>query len=242
MKYLPISLGIAATALFLYAAAQTINTTPSLNQIMTPDDQQKTGIDKLTPDERAQLEIWIQTYTQSKVASLQQKTTKAKKASMKPSFGVLTINVRGGQFLILMDSSVWEVAPDDIFTSSAWLSSIALEITYDTSDPNAYFPFIIKNQYSGLTVHARQASMDDIPDSTQPSNNGANPDSGTPATGGDGSDTSSDDTTDQDTSDTQDSGPTFSNPPPPPRSDPVPNRQQQVTPNLHTPPPPSPKV
>jgi hypothetical protein len=169
MKYLPISLGITATALFLYAAAQTVNTTPSLNQIMTPDEQTRTGVDKLTPDERTELETWIQTYTQSKVASLQQKTTRAKKVSMKPSFGVLTINVRGGQFLILTDSSVWEVSPDDIFTSSAWLASIAVEITYDNSDPEAYFPFIIKNQYSGLSVHARQASMDDIPLPTDPS-------------------------------------------------------------------------
>lgn len=241
MKYLPISLGITATALFLYAAAQTVNTTPSLNQIMTPDEQTRTGVDKLTPDERTELETWIQTYTQSKVASLQQKTTRAKKVSMKPSFGVLTINVRGGQFLILTDSSVWEVSPDDIFTSSAWLASIAVEITYDNSDPEAYFPFIIKNQYSGLSVHARQASMDDIPLPTDPSDNGANPSGGTSATGGSDSSTD-DDTTDQNPNDTEDDGTTFSNPPPPPRTNPAPNKQQQVTPNLHTPPPPSPKV
>ncbi len=228
MKYFTLTtLGVTVTALLLYAATQTMNPTPSINQIMTPEDQVRTGVNKLSPEERNELEEWLQSYAQSKSSK------NAKKSSIKPSFGTLTINARGGQYLILLDGSVWEVSPDDIYTASAWLTSIPLEITYDATDPNNYYPYILKNQFSGLSVHARQSSIDEIPESvptlvpadTFPAGEPGGASSPLDNEGGGNSTTTE--------KAPEGSSAIFSNPDPAPRSAPSVVRQQEYTPNQH---------
>ncbi len=226
MKYVLFTVTVTVTALLLYAATQTMNPTPSLNQIMTPEDQVLTGVDKLTPEERSQLEEWLQEYTQVKAQTNARKKSTA--SPSKQSFGLLAINAVGGRYLILTDSSVWEVAPEDIYTSSAWLAAIPFEITYDSSDLNDPYPYTLKNQYSGQSVHARQSSIDEIPEAP-PIEMTVTPEQ---AKEMEQKQKSLEDSIHPSTKPEEDTH--FSNLPPPPRTQPTPNKQQQTNPNEHT--------
>lgn len=129
-------------------SAGTLAADVSLNQLMSPQDLQQTGVSKLTPQERAQLEKWIDARFEMKGT-----TQPAPNKPVPYSTLSLSLNVNGGRKLLLSDQSLYEVSPDDIDTASAWLSPVTIEIR--PSD-NTNYPYRLVNKDAEQSVKARK--------------------------------------------------------------------------------------
>ncbi|MBI5273840.1 MAG: hypothetical protein HY860_02160 [Chlamydiales bacterium] len=153
-----LSLLLISFSVLGYSLNETPDQDAGLNNIMSPTDQKKTGINKLEKDERAQLEIWLQNYALSKTNPANAEAI----ASFKPFIAKLSINARGGEFLILENDTVWAVDPNFVVISSGWLSPIPIAVTLNLGSE---YPFRLTNQLSTQEVYAKKASWDDIPES-----------------------------------------------------------------------------
>ena len=115
-----------------------------LDEVMSNEDQKKTGVVNLTKDQKIALEAWID----------QNFTLKAKPKAPETELS-LSINIDKGQKLQLSDNSLWEISPDDVSTSSVWLTPVPIKIT-PSGDLN--YPCLIIDQNSGISVKARRIS------------------------------------------------------------------------------------
>lgn len=136
--------------IFSTIAIMLAQTTPSfalflLDQVMNKDVQQKTGVAKLTPNQRKALETWLN----------QNFDIKTVKEETKEVAIFLSINIDGGKKLQLSDGSMWEVAPSDVAQSSSWVTPFPMQIV-PSNDSN--YPFLLVNKISGLSVKARKIS------------------------------------------------------------------------------------
>ena len=64
----------------------------------------------------------------------------------------LSINMNGGQRLLLNDDSLWEIDPEDVEISRLWLSPFPLQINLGGSD---LYPYLIINIRSQKQVKAK---------------------------------------------------------------------------------------
>jgi hypothetical protein len=115
-----------------------------LDQVMSREDQKKTGVANLTRNQKIALEAWLNDNFVLK--------TKEPTPTVQLS---LSINIDNGQKLELSDNSVWEVSPDDVQTASVWITPFPVKIT-PSNDPE--YPFLIVNMNTGISVKARKAS------------------------------------------------------------------------------------
>lgn len=113
-----------------------------LDEVMSQEEQKKTGVAKLSPKEKIALETWL-----NKTFALQVKDQKTETNLS------LSININNGQKLQLSDGSIWEIAPSDIQTSAIWITPFAVKIV-PSNDPD--FPFLIVNVNSGVSVKAKR--------------------------------------------------------------------------------------
>lgn len=159
MKKTLLSLLLISWAALGYSLNETPDTSEEsdLNSIMSPTDQKKTGVHKLDKDERQELENWLKNYNATKNPAQAQAIE-----NFEPFIAKLTINARGGEFLILDNDSVWAIDPDDTVVSSGWLSPVPISVTLVEQTE---YPFRLTNQLSGQDVGAKKASWDDIPES-----------------------------------------------------------------------------
>ncbi len=104
-----------------------------LGSDMTPEEQQKTGYNSLTKEQKKELNLWL-----TKNATLVKKN--AEQAALS-----LNINIDEGRKLILSDGTKWEVAPEDRSISSVWLTPIPLKILPGGSQE---YPNVIMNSDS----------------------------------------------------------------------------------------------
>lgn len=111
----------------------------NLNDVMTPDEQQKTGVSQLTDAQKKELETWIN----------QKFTLKSDKAKQV----YLSENIQSGSQLRLSDGSLYEVNPADRDKASFWLTPFQVRIE-PNKDPN--YPYNITNTVSMVTVRAKQ--------------------------------------------------------------------------------------
>ncbi len=125
-----------------------------LDTVMSEEEQKKTGITKLSFQEKLALEDWLN------------KTFVLKVQEEKPQTPLsLSINIDNGKKLLLSDNSVWEIAPDDLKTSAIWITPFPVKIT-PSNNPN--YPFIITNTNSGMSVKARKAPPENQTGPSQP--------------------------------------------------------------------------
>ena len=110
-----------------------------LNQVMTPEVQQKTGVAQLTDVQKKELETWLNDNF----------TLKAKEA---PPPIYLQQNNNGGTQLIFSDGSVYEIAPEDRNKASAWLNPITVSIKPGS---NPLYPYTITNILTGASVSGK---------------------------------------------------------------------------------------
>jgi hypothetical protein len=114
-----------------------------LDEVMTKEEQQKTGINRLSFAQKVQLESWLNKNFVLKTPA----TSETHSLS-------LSINIENGRKIQLSDNSIWEIAPSDIQTASVWV--IPFPVTIEPSnDPD--YPYTITNVNSGVSVRARKA-------------------------------------------------------------------------------------
>lgn len=82
---------------------------------MSPQDKKQTGTDRLTSQEKRNLNRWIQRHYEVR-----------KKTKSSPLF--IEQIQRDGSSLILSDGSCWEIDPQDRLLAQTWLSSAELTI------------------------------------------------------------------------------------------------------------------
>lgn len=112
----------------------------NLNDVMTIEEQKKTGISQLSDMQKKELESWINQKFTLKVAE------KSKQV-------YLSENVQSGTQLRLSDGSIYEVMPEDRQKASFWLTPFQVKIEQST-DPN--YPYKIVNTVTLVGVRAKQ--------------------------------------------------------------------------------------
>ncbi|MBX7066968.1 MAG: hypothetical protein K1X28_07040 [Parachlamydiales bacterium] len=114
----------------------------SLESAMTKEEQKETGVAKLNIQERAALRDWIEDhYTKKMVA---QKSTAP----------ILQEVLKGGRFVRLSDSSLWEIEPGDTPITQSWITPTEIKIGQST---DTQYPYTLTNHLTGSTVKARKA-------------------------------------------------------------------------------------
>lgn len=121
-----------------------------LDEVMSKEEQQKAGINKLSVKEKVELEAWLN------------RTFVLKVQKVEPTAALsLSININNGKQLELSDGSLWEIAPNDIQTSAVWITPFPVKIV-PSNDPD--FPFLLVNANSGVSVKAKKV----LPPKTSP--------------------------------------------------------------------------
>lgn len=114
-----------------------------LNDVMSADEQKKTGVSGLSDAQKKELESWLNN-------NFVQKTT-----APAPKPLSLQQNMNGGAQLIFSDGSVYEIAPEDRSKTTFWLTPI--NVTMEPSgDPN--YPTKITNSLTSVSVNAKKVS------------------------------------------------------------------------------------
>lgn len=111
-----------------------------LNDVMSQDEQKKTGVSQLTDDQKKELEQWINN-------TFVLKTTASES-------GMLTLqqNLQNGSQLELSDGSIYAIAPSDQAKTSFWLTPISIKVS-PSGDP--MFPTLLTNSLTGVSVKAK---------------------------------------------------------------------------------------
>lgn len=173
--------------LFFLIACLAINflaaNSDSLNTHMNNSEKSATGVDKLTPAEKAALQQWINTHHSVKTpaSSTPASSTQYGTISNTPDPGstslspnpppiTLSQNISGGRYIMLTDETIWEINPEDTPTSSAWITPVEMIIS---NNPDSNWPYILTNSATGSRVRAKQ--IDKLPQSINngPSNQGS---------------------------------------------------------------------
>jgi hypothetical protein len=112
-----------------------------LQDVMTPDEQQKTGIFQLSEAQKKELENWLNQKFVLKNASL---------TASSPIY--LQQNINNGARLILSDGSIYEIAPTDRTKAAFWITPAELLIK-PSNDP--LYPSQITNTLTNASVNGK---------------------------------------------------------------------------------------
>jgi hypothetical protein len=96
----------------------------SLDAVMSKADQDRTGVSKLSPKERAALEQWLTDFAITMATKTAADASPEPKAAGYAGFGQkhwVKSNAGGGKFIQLEDGSLWEVSPIDKINTMLWL-------------------------------------------------------------------------------------------------------------------------
>lgn len=116
-----------------------------LDEVMTRDDQKKTGVANLSRNQKIALETWLNNTF----------ILKPKEQAPPPTAQLsLSINIDNGQKIELSDNSIWEIAPSDVPTAAVWITPFPVKIT-QSNDPD--YPYLLVNINNGISVKARKA-------------------------------------------------------------------------------------
>ncbi|MES2122613.1 MAG: hypothetical protein V4492_07550 [Chlamydiota bacterium] len=117
-----------------------------LDNVMTKEEQKKTGITSLSFQQKVALEAWL-----NKNCIMKAETLEApKKGGLS-----MSININNGQKLMLSDNSLWEVNPNDIDVASVWITPFPIQMS-PSNDPQ--YPMLLTNTLTGVSVRARKSS------------------------------------------------------------------------------------
>jgi len=110
-----------------------------LEDEMTKEEQQTTGVATLNAAQKEALEKWIN----------DKFTLKTKSSGALPT---LQQNMNNGSQLELSDGSIYEIAPSEQAKTLYWLSPVGMEISA-SNDP--MYPYLVKNTLTGVSVRAK---------------------------------------------------------------------------------------
>ncbi len=130
----------SASLLFAYKSYSPTNT---LDTHMTPSDQRKTGVHKLSPEEKKALQQWINKHH-------------IKRPGTRPNeYPVISEVISGGAYLRLSDGSIWEVIPADWAISQSWITPVEI---IPEKEPHSEDLYILTNSLTGSTIRAKKIS------------------------------------------------------------------------------------
>jgi hypothetical protein len=115
--------------------------TMRLNEVMSMDEQKKTGVAALSDAQKKELESWINN------KFLLKPTPVAAASTI-----YLQQNIQSGAQLMFSDGSVYEIAPIDRSKTVFWLTPIAITIE-PSGDPS--YPSKITNTLTKVSVSAK---------------------------------------------------------------------------------------
>lgn len=144
MCYKQLIISILTVSLFCDGYADT--SVPSINDLMSIEDQNKTGVIRLTQNQKMELAKWL-------VAHGYYQDEKNYEVLSGPK---VALNVYDGKIIQLSDNSVWEISPEDRKTSQSWLSSIPIQVT-KASDTK--WPYILTNLLTNESVKAKPSVL-----------------------------------------------------------------------------------
>lgn len=133
--------------LFLYTALGLIcfsaTEIPSINDMMSIEDQRKTGVIRLKQAQKMELARWLVEHGFYE-----------HHAKVDPKYPPLLIQRNIGTLITLTDGSEWEIAPEDISTAKTWKIMDKIEVV-KTENPMYPFKLINKNTKGEEFVKAR---------------------------------------------------------------------------------------
>ena len=110
---------------------------------MSEEEMRQTGVAKLTIQERATLQEWIEEHHSKKLVSQNKKT------------GPLVQEVlKNGRYVRLSDNSLWEIDTSGSPITQGWITPIEIKVA-PSNDPD--YPNTLTNTLTGSTVKARKA-------------------------------------------------------------------------------------
>lgn len=130
-----------------------------LDKFMTPEEQKRTGIARLSTSERIALEKWLYKWTTDVVRRVVQRQTETSKSitTTRSYLGVgaghwVSKTLDGGQYVELEDGSLWEISPLDRINTALWL--VTEEITVIESS-NPFYRYKLINTDSSDSAEAK---------------------------------------------------------------------------------------
>jgi hypothetical protein len=111
---------------------------------MTPEERKSTGIDKLSSQERKELQAWIN------------RNYVKRPGSDTGSYPTISEVLGNGTYVKLSDGSLWKIHPGDIPITQGWITPV--EIIVEQSGASDY-PYTLTNSLTGSKVRAQSASQ-----------------------------------------------------------------------------------
>lgn len=142
---IPLFLGVT---LFGYKSYSSPNT---LDTHMTPEQEKSTGVHKLTPKERQELQRWI-----NDNHTVNPNAKKVKRPHISEVIG-------NGAYVKLSDDSIWLIHPQDRLITQSWLTPVQIIVS---RSPNAQYPYALTNTLTKSEVRA--APVRKIPEAQAP--------------------------------------------------------------------------
>ncbi len=115
-----------------------------LDEVMSREDQKRTGVAYLSTNQRIALEQWL-----NKNCNCPSRITPVEEEKNL----YVSINIDSGKKIQLNDNSIWDVDPRDYSLSEAWLASIPVKIV-PSFDPD--FPCLLVNRNTGVSIRVKK--------------------------------------------------------------------------------------
>lgn len=112
---------------------------------MTPDEQKKTGVSRLSKKEKEALQSWIDDHYEKRAVPL---------ASAIPEKGTIQENLKNGQYIRLSDGSFWNIHPKDTSITQSWITPAEVVVS-QSGDAN--YPYKLTNTLTGSSVRAKKS-------------------------------------------------------------------------------------
>lgn len=114
---------------------------------MSIEEQLQTGINKLSSQETANLQGWIDRNYQRRESAFS--------GRKKDTTPVMEQNLNSGRVIKLSDNTYWEINPTDTPITQGWITAAEIQVKPDPS--NQVYPYILTNGITGSSVRARKA-------------------------------------------------------------------------------------
>lgn len=153
--------------LFSYNAIAIAQSSNSLDTHMDNTDRYRSGMNKLSPQEKKVLQEWIDTHHTLKDASTaSDPNSPTQNGGYAGKGAVLSQNIAGGRYIELGDNSIWMINPEDIPTTAGWISPIDINVQ---PNPDSNWPYILVNSVTGSKARALTiTNIPNIPSQSQP--------------------------------------------------------------------------
>jgi hypothetical protein len=142
--------------LFPFTVLANSNQTVELSKVMSLQEQQETGVYRLTFQEKQALEKWLTSWT----IRLLNEGSGSDSAfftneTLPPELNTVKRVFRNEGNIELSDGSLWKISPVDLFRASSWLPRDKIEIA---KSQDLYYPYTLTNYSTKVSVGAQRLS------------------------------------------------------------------------------------